>query len=64
MQWNSGFIRPDAPLYEFDELTEETQEQCIEDFFKTSTAREVAIDDLRHMKFNVNGEIKRGYDEE
>lgn len=64
MRGDSGVIKEDCPLYEFDELTAPTQEQCIHNWMKTETAREMAIDDCRHMKFNANGAILRGYDEE
>lgn len=30
---------------------------------KTKAEYEMAIDDLRHMKFNLEGNIVRGYDE-
>ena len=53
----------DTPEFEFDELYDVVQEQCIIDYLETSTMYEVAIDDLRHMKFGVNGNIVRGYDE-
>ena len=52
-----------TPLFEFDELLEGTQDQCIQDYLKSPTLYEVAIDDLRHMKFGVNGNIVKGYDE-
>ena len=51
------------PEFEFDELLEGTQDQCIQDYLQSPIAMECAIDDLRHMKFNVNGKIVRGYDE-
>jgi len=53
-----------CPLYEFDELLDDTQSDVIVEYLKSSTMYEVAIDDLRHMKFNANGKILRGYDEE
>ncbi len=49
-------------LYEFDDLSDEVQEKCIRDWMKTDTATEMATDDCRHMKFNKDGDIKRGYD--
>ena len=52
------------PLLEFDDLSDEIAENVIVEYLKSSTMQEMAIDDLRHMKFNVNGLIKRGYDEE
>ena len=60
---NTITMEETLPEFEFDELHEPTQEQCIVDYLKSSTMYEVAIDDLRHMKFGVNGNIVRGYDE-
>lgn len=50
-------------LYEFDELSDEKSEMAIVDYLKSDTMYEMAIDDLRHMKFDWEGNIIRGYDE-
>ena len=52
------------PLLEFDDLSDEIAGNVIVEYLESATMQEMAIDDLRHMKFNVNGLIKRGYDEE
>ena len=63
MRGDNGVMKEDCQLFEFDELLKGTQEDCIHNWMKTETAREMAIDDCRHMKFNANGAILRGYDE-
>ena len=57
-------IKTYTPMYEFDELQDDVQEKCIESELADVTARERAIQDLRHMKFDKEGKILRGYDEE
>lgn len=49
--------------FEFDELSIETQDQCIIDYLQSSTMYEMTVDDLRHMTFDINGKIVKGYDE-
>lgn len=50
-------------LYEFDELDDEASETAIQEYLKSSTMYQEAIDDLRHMKFDLKGIKVRGYDE-